>query len=356
LIFGASGNVPISLGWKEVEQSHEEEKEEDESENITMPKFNEGEKINIKINTIDKVTKEPSRLTEGKLVGKGGLMDKLNLGTPATRSSVIDTLLKRGYIKIEKTKVYPNATGYLLYDLTKDLLIGKPEMTAKWEEYLSKISKKEFTRENFLRNIHKFVGTVVDQLKEQPFESQFLEDSINQNMVEIGDYKVEEKAKVFEVKEKGTEESFIIFKSFSGKQLTRKLIEELLKDGKTKSKVKGLISKKNEKYEAYLVFDKKTKKVSTFFEPELEKESVKIDKYKIVEKNKVFEISDTESEEKFVFFKNNSGKTITLSIVKELLQNGKTTKKINFFNKENNKYEAYLLFDKDTKKLSKSFE
>ncbi|HDI3019221.1 TPA: hypothetical protein PL519_003465 [Clostridium botulinum] len=259
LIFGASGNVPITLGWKEVEQLHEEE---DESENITMPKFNEGEKINIKVNTIDKVTKEPSRLTEGKLVGKDGLMDKLNLGTPATRSSVIDTLLKRGYIKIEKTKVYPTATGYLLYDLTKDLLIGKPEMTAKWEEYLSKISKKEFTRENFLRNIHKFVGTVVDQLKEQPFESEFLQASINQNMVEIGDYKVEEKAKVFEVKEKGKEEKFVFYKNNSGKTITLSIVKELLQKGKTTSKIKGFLNKKNEKYEAYLVFDEKTKKLS----------------------------------------------------------------------------------------------
>lgn len=354
LIFGASGNVPITLGWKEVEQLHEEE---DESENITMPKFNEGEKINIKVNTIDKVTKEPSRLTEGKLVGKGGLMDKLNLGTPATRSSVIDTLLKRGYIRIEKTKVYPTPTGYLLYDLTKDLLIGKPEMTAKWEEYLSKISKKEFTRENFLRNIHKFVGTVVDQLKEQPFKSEFLQASINQNIIEIGNYKVEEKAKVFEVKEKGSEELFVIFKSFNGKQLTRKIIEELLKDGKTKSKVKGLVSKENKKYEAYIVFDKTTKKVSTCFDSEAEKESVRIDKYEVVEKNKVFEIIDTETEEKFLFYKINSGKTITISIVKELLQKGKTADKIKgFLSKENKKYEAYLVFDEKAKKLSKSFE
>ncbi|EPY6472520.1 DNA topoisomerase [Clostridium sporogenes] len=358
LIFGASGNVPISLGWKEVEELQEDEKKEEDN-NITMPKFNEGEKINIKVNTIDKVTKEPPRLTEGKLVGKGGLMDKLNLGTPATRSSVIDTLLQRGYITLENTKVYPTATGNLLYDLTKDLLIGKPEMTAQWEGYLSKISKKEFTRENFIKNIHKFVETVINQLKEEDFESEFLQASISQNMIDIGNYEVEEKVKVFEVKEKGSNELFVIFKSFSGKQLTLKIVQELLLNGKTKSKIKGLISKEKKKYDAYLVFDKVTKKICPFFEQSsdtCEIKSEKIDKYEVVEKNKVFEIKNTETEEKFIFFKNNSGKIITLSIVKDLLEKGKTDKKIKFLSKNKKTYEAYLIFDENTKQISKSFE
>ncbi|MGC3008454.1 DNA topoisomerase [Enterococcus faecium] len=39
-------------------------------------------------------------------------MAKLGLGTPATRSKIVDTLLNREYIKIENTNVYPTPKGY----------------------------------------------------------------------------------------------------------------------------------------------------------------------------------------------------------------------------------------------------
>nr|WP_277814390.1 DNA topoisomerase [Enterococcus faecium] len=48
---------------------------------------------------MDKLTKEPKRLTEGKLLGKTGIMAKLGLGTPATRSNIVDTLLNRNILR-----------------------------------------------------------------------------------------------------------------------------------------------------------------------------------------------------------------------------------------------------------------
>lgn len=94
-------------------------------------------------------------------------MAKLGLGTPATRAGIIETLLAREYIRIENTKVYPTPKGYLLWDLTKnkDLLIGKPEITAQWEQALSKIAKKQYTREEFLKNIYKYLDVTIQDLK-----------------------------------------------------------------------------------------------------------------------------------------------------------------------------------------------
>lgn len=357
LEFQASGNVPISLGWKKVDQDLNEK----ESEEVSLPKFSEGEEVAIAMKYIDKVTKEPKRLTEGKLVGKTGLMAKLGLGTPATRSGVIETLLSREYIKIENTKVYPTEKGYLLWDLTKnkDLLIGKPENTAQWESFLSRIAKKETTREAFLGNIHKYIHTTVTDLKTIPFESQYLEKSINQNIHIFGDYKVEEKSKVYEVKKEITDTNFIIFKNFAGKNLTLKIIEELLIEGKTKKPIKGFKSKAGNPFESILVFNRELNKIEMTFEENKESKSaevVSLSRYEIFEKDKVFEITEKESGNKFIIYKNNSGKKLSLTIIKELLESGKTKKKIKGFKSNTGKpYEAFLVFNHQSKQLTKVY-
>lgn len=263
LDFQTTGNVPISLGWKKVDKPVDDNDNDDSK----LPPFVEGEEVNISVKFIDKFTKEPKRLTEGKLVGKTGIMAKLGLGTPATRSSIVDTLQSRGYIKVENTKVYPTPKGYLLWDLTKnkDLLIGKPETTAQWEDFLGKIAKKSYTREDFLRNIYKYINVTVQELKETDFQSKFLNQSITQDFYEFGDYLVEEKEKIFVVRKKEDGSSFIIYKNNSGKTLTIDIIKELLEKGKTSKKITGFKSKENKKYDAYLIFDKDKKSISKSF-------------------------------------------------------------------------------------------
>ncbi|MFE7152221.1 DNA topoisomerase, partial [Heyndrickxia sporothermodurans] len=153
--FETKGNVPKSLGWTKIEII---ENEKEKEEIVLLPPFIEGEEV-IFVPEMEKgKTKPPTRLTEASLGGKGGLMDKLGLGTPATRSSIIKTLIDREYVKVEKTKLYPTEKGILLHELTQNILLGKPEMTAKWEEYLKKIGNGEGTQTTFLNNINNFIS------------------------------------------------------------------------------------------------------------------------------------------------------------------------------------------------------
>jgi len=353
LAFHAIGNVPKEMGWKSVLSFDEDEKEEE----AKLPPFEVGEVVPSMVKKIVKVTKPPKQLTEGTLVGKGGLMDKLNLGTPATRSSVIETLLNRGYAKIEKNKIVPTAKGYLLWDLTKNknLLIGDPEMTAKWEEYLSKISKGEGTQESFLNNIYKFLDSMINQLKEMDFESQYIREQVEATTKRVGDYTINEKAKVFEVTDAESHQ-FVIFKEFSGKKLTLKLVEELLANGKTKNPVKGLKSKSGKTYEAHLVFDRDSKKVKVHFEnsgTDRPQATVKtVGDYEVLEKAKVFEVKKSGADESFIFFKSISGKEIDQKIVDELLLTGQTTDKVTgFTSKAGKKFDATLKFNSNSKKI-----
>lgn len=361
LDFQSIGNVPISIGWKKVDKPLDDNDNDDSK----LPPFVEGEEVNISVKFIDKFTKEPKRLTEGKLVGKTGIMAKLGLGTPATRSSIVDTLQSRGYIKVENTKVYPTPKGYLLWDLTKNknLLIGKPETTAQWEDFLGKIAQKSYTREGFLRNIYKYINVTVQELKETDFQSKFLNQSITQDFYEFGDYLVEEKEKIFVVRKKEDDSSFTIYKTIAEKKIGIKVVEELLTNGRTSKQLTGFKSKnKNKKpFNATLVLNLETKKVEMEYEQHFSNDSkteaLKVNGFIVLDKGKVYEVTEEATGSSFIIYKNNAGKTLTIDIIKELLEKGKTSKKIiGFRSKENKKkYDAYLIFDKDKKSISKSF-
>lgn len=97
--FKTTGSVPMKKGWKAVEASHDDKEEQ------TLPPYIEGNIIPFTIQTEEKETKPPQQITEAQLVKENGVMEKLGLGTEATRSSIIETLKGREYIKNDgKTK------------------------------------------------------------------------------------------------------------------------------------------------------------------------------------------------------------------------------------------------------------
>lgn len=349
LEFFTTGNVPISMGWKSTDSVSDDEGR--------LPSFEENEEVEIKILNIEKETKAPLRLTEGKLLGKNGVMAKLGLGTQATRSGIIETLILREYVKIDDTQVFPTPKGYLLWDLTKnkDLLIGKPESTSQWEKYLKKIGNKQSSKDVFMNNIYKYVNLTISNLKEIEFSSNFLEETVNQNIHKIGNYLVEEKSKVFEVKTLESDSSFIIFKNISGKNINLKIIEDLLLNGSTSNFLSGFKSKKGSPFKAKLkLIDNK---IEMEFESKISSnEPEKTKGFRVTDKGKVFEVHEESTGDQFVVFKNNSGKLLSMNIIKELLEHGKTQNKITGFkSKEGKPYSAYLVFDKEEKRIKKEF-
>ncbi|APC50360.1 hypothetical protein BME96_18940 (plasmid) [Virgibacillus halodenitrificans] len=253
LEFVAKGNVPKILGWTSIEQLEEKESEE----KLTLPEFYEGEEIVFNPGVDTGKTKPPARLTESSLGGKGGIMDKLDLGTPATRSSIIKTLIDREYIKVEKTKLYPTEKGLLLYEFTKNILLGSPDMTSKWEAHLKKIGTGEGSQNNFLKNINNFISKTLQELKKKEISESQVQQVKNSNKKEIGEYLVTEEVKVYKcVKKNDPADSFVIFKNKSGKKISQTNIKQLLEKGKTPL-MKGFTSKAGKKFDAHLVLKDK---------------------------------------------------------------------------------------------------
>jgi DNA topoisomerase-3 len=170
-IFTASGTVISSAGWRAVLNEPDEEKKDEE--NTSLPKVQKDERLPIPEKALlEKQTKPKPLYNEASLLkaletaGKEIEDDELRyamkdsgLGTPATRASIIETLIKRDYIIREKKNLIPTETGLGVYHVVKDQKIAQAELTGNWEKRLEEIrsgaSVNDFQQEikTYTRNI-----------------------------------------------------------------------------------------------------------------------------------------------------------------------------------------------------------
>ncbi|HID79682.1 MAG TPA: type IA DNA topoisomerase [Aquifex aeolicus] len=150
-LFVSRGKVDINLGWKGLYR-------ETKKETTNLPQLQKGEKVK-KLKTLleEKKTHPPPRFSEGSLLK---LMEKLGLGTPSTRSQIIETLKKRGYVTLKGKRLIPTSKALELIKLLENSEVTSPEMTAKWERKLEEIHIKGLYYKgykNFLDEIKDFV-------------------------------------------------------------------------------------------------------------------------------------------------------------------------------------------------------
>ncbi len=149
--FVANGTVIRSAGWRSVLNDADDEQKDEES--LSLPKVKKGEILPIiEKALVEKQTKpkplfnEASLLkaleTSGKEIEDEELryaMKDSGLGTPATRASIIETLITRDYIKREKRNLVPTDKGMTVYEVVKDQRIAQAELTGQWEKRLEEI-------------------------------------------------------------------------------------------------------------------------------------------------------------------------------------------------------------------------
>jgi DNA topoisomerase-3 len=142
-------------------------------------------------------TKPPPRYSEATLLsameGAGKLVDdeelaealkEKGLGTPATRASTIEHLIKEKYLRRESTQIHPTIKAEDLFDFLKAAdvdVLTSPSMTGEWEYKLRKIEDGSMTREEFMKEISKLTEEFVskttgfqetaDNLKETELQS-----------------------------------------------------------------------------------------------------------------------------------------------------------------------------------------
>lgn len=174
-VFIANGTVIRSAGWRSVLNDKDEEKKDED--NPSLPKVKKGDLLPIVEKALlEKQTKpkplynEASLLkaleTSGKEIEDEELryaMKDSGLGTPATRASIIETLITREYILREKRNLVPTHKGLAVYDVVKDQKIAQAELTGSWEKRLEEIRSGASVKD-FKAEISEYTRTITNEL------------------------------------------------------------------------------------------------------------------------------------------------------------------------------------------------
>lgn len=168
-VFHARGAVVSDWGWKAVYPHLQKSKKvdpKDENPDQVMPEMVKGESGPHVPEILSKATKPPKRFTEasllkrmetaGKLVEDEALreaMKQRGLGTPATRASIIETLIRRKYIRRQKKQIISTDAGRHLLTLIQDPSLCSAELTGDWEAKLKEIEQGQGDPESFMQGI-----------------------------------------------------------------------------------------------------------------------------------------------------------------------------------------------------------
>ena len=176
--FIAKGTQILVPGWFALYLSEKPEEKDDEQ---ILPIFTVGESGDHIPEIKNCRTKPPLNFTEatlltametaGKAIDDDELkeaMKKKGLGTPATRASIIETLVKRDYIQKEGKKILSSPKGEdLITLLEKNQILSSAEMTAEWEYRLKEIEKGKYQADDFMMQIKKLTVHIIDSLKNE---------------------------------------------------------------------------------------------------------------------------------------------------------------------------------------------
>ena len=184
--FKTEGKVLVRPGWmavygKEAAEDVVDAKEGDKGQNLVP--VQPGETVrNTAADPKALKTKPPARYNEatllGAMEGAGKLveddelreaMQEKGLGTPATRSSIIEGLIAEKYMLRDGRELIPTAKAFQLMTLLRGLAVeelSRPELTGEWEYKLAQMERGQLSRESFMRDIADMTQRMVQKAKE----------------------------------------------------------------------------------------------------------------------------------------------------------------------------------------------
>lgn len=185
-------------------------------------------------------------------------IDKKGLGTPATRASIIESLVTNGYIERKDKGLIPTEKGINTIKIVNESL-KSPKLTANWEVKLQQMEKNNYSPNKFLDEIIEFTKSIIENksIDENVANSLKMENNLESlGNCPICSKNVYEWEKAFSCEDKNCR--FIIFKNskfFADKKakITKSKVKELLDKGKTKMKFYS--QKADKDYEAYISLD-----------------------------------------------------------------------------------------------------
>ena len=161
-IFVARGTRTVKKGWHIFYSPYVH------LEEVEMPHMNQGDMIKVnKIELESRETQPPKRYTPASIIKE---LEKRNLGTKATRSEIVDTLFKRGYVSGKAVE----ATGLGISTIeTLEKYCPKiidEELTRHFEIEMEKVREKRQSSEKILKDAKDSITKILDDFKKNQKE------------------------------------------------------------------------------------------------------------------------------------------------------------------------------------------
>ncbi len=184
--FRTEGKVLVKPGWlaiygKEAADEVADAKDGDKGQSLVPVK--PGERVQAReVEARGLKTRPPARYSEATLLGAmegagktiedddlRAAMHEKGLGTPATRSSIIEGLLAEKYMLREGRELIPTAKAFQLMTLLRGLGVeelSKAELTGEWEYKLAEMEHGRLSRDSFMAQIAAMTERMVKKAKE----------------------------------------------------------------------------------------------------------------------------------------------------------------------------------------------
>ncbi len=151
-------------------------------EDVYIPELKQSQKLKVSEREfLDKETKPPSRYTQGKLVEK---MEELGLGTKATRHTIIQNMITRGYIK--GNPLVPSEKAVAVIKVLKKHAerISTPDMTSELEMDMDGIARGDDTKEEVIEKSKKMLkGVMVNLQNDRQEISQEIKKAVKEDFI-----------------------------------------------------------------------------------------------------------------------------------------------------------------------------
>lgn len=172
--FKATGKQIVVPAWRVLFPTASS-KQSDEN---VLPVYEVGERGPHRPELQEKETQPPKYYTEADLLrametaGKQvedeelrDLMKENGIGRPSTRAGIIETLLKRRYIRKDKKRLVATITGVELIDTIQNGLLKSAELTGQWERKLRMIEDGSYRVTDFMEELKVMVNEVIHEVK-----------------------------------------------------------------------------------------------------------------------------------------------------------------------------------------------
>jgi len=268
-VFRTRGRLLLVPGWRgvydEVAAEDRTKGEEDEGADQELPRLEQDEQVRtLEIASARKETKPPRRYSDASLLGAMETAGKLveddelreamkdsGIGTPATRSAIIERLITVGYVERDGRALVATEKGLNVIRLLNEHALTSPGLTGSWEHRLGKIERGEDSREDFMSDIAGFAKETVKELDETLKDVRIPRARLGP--CPVCGHEIVENRKGYSCwarEDPGC--GFVIWKAKAGKQLPLAVARELIKTGYTARPVTGFRGRSGRSFRARL--------------------------------------------------------------------------------------------------------